>query len=317
MPLTLEQYADHLDTRVDLSWPAPPEVERPKAKPFLVRLPEVRAVSWSVYGTLLAISGGELCLEHPQKFIMDVALDKTIQEFKMWKAMTRKPGEPADYMRLIYKNVLDELNFLPAAGERHPEIPVEKIWENIVKKLLPNEYTFNASFYGTLEDYSKKIAYFFHRSLQGTACYPGAREALAHVHHQLHRQGLLANGQCFTGIQLARGLRSLEAAESLDTLIPPHWRVLSHEVRARKPSERLFRTLLDRFREEGVAPHEVLHVGSSLAGDLIPARRLGMKVALFAGDKASLQATPDQLKQPATRPDVLLTSPEQVVEVVG
>src|SRR5262249_49175584 len=37
MPLTLEQYASYLDTR-DLPWPAPPEVEPPRAKPHLKRL---------------------------------------------------------------------------------------------------------------------------------------------------------------------------------------------------------------------------------------------------------------------------------------
>jgi hypothetical protein len=64
MALTLEQYATYLDTR-DLPWPAPPEVHRPKAKPHLVRLPDIRAVTWSVYGTILAIAGGELYFEHP------------------------------------------------------------------------------------------------------------------------------------------------------------------------------------------------------------------------------------------------------------
>src|SRR5439155_29929 len=80
----------------------PPEVERPKAKPHLTRLRGVRVVTWSIYGTLLAISGGELYLAHPNKFVMDVALDKTIQEFKMWGSMSRKPGQPADYLAQIY-----------------------------------------------------------------------------------------------------------------------------------------------------------------------------------------------------------------------
>ena len=71
-----------------------------------------------------------------------------------------------------------------------------------------------------------------------------------------------------------------------------------------------------RLSDHRLAAEQVLHVGSSMAADIVPARRLGMKVALFAGDKASLQATKDQLKQLATRPDVLLTSPEQIEEVV-
>src|SRR6516162_4719525 len=121
MALTLEQYVTYLDTRHDLSWPAAPEIDRPRAKPHLVRLPEVRVVTWSVYGTLLAISGGELYFEHPQKFIMDVALDKTIQEFKMWGAMSRKPGQPAEYLRQIYANVLAEQKIASNPGEKHPE----------------------------------------------------------------------------------------------------------------------------------------------------------------------------------------------------
>jgi hypothetical protein len=48
----------------------------------------------------------------------------------------------------------------------------------------------------------------------------------------------------------------------------------------------------------------------------MPARRLGMKTGLFAGDKASLQATPDQLRDPNSRPDVLLTQLDQIKEIV-
>ena len=58
-------------------------------------------------------------------------------------------------------------------------------------------------------------------------------------------------------------------------------------------------------------------IGSRLTQDIVPARRLGMKTALFAGDKASLQATAEQLKEPASRPDVMLTELGQIAEVVG
>jgi hypothetical protein len=44
---------------------------------------------------------------------------------------------------------------------------------------------------------------------------------------------------------------------------------------------------------------------------------LGMRTALFAGDKESLQATSAQVKDPATRPDALLTELPQIAEIVG
>ena len=66
----------------------------------------------------------------------------------------------------------------------------------------------------------------------------------------------------------------------------------------------------------GVAPAQVLHIGARLLTDLAPAKKLGMRTALFAGDKESLQATKEQLKDPATRPDVLLTDLSQLAQAV-
>jgi FMN phosphatase YigB (HAD superfamily) len=314
MALTLEQYVRYLDTR-DVPWPTPPDVERPRARPHLVRLPKVRAVTWNVYGTLLAITGGELHLEHPQPFIMEVALDKTIQEFKMWGSMTRKPGQPTDYLRKVYADLLTQQT-MTAGSEKFPEVAVDRVWESFIKRLLQKDYQFDAGFYGSLNEFSRKVAYFFHASLQGVAPYPGGGAALAQIKESGLTQGLLGNGQCFTAAQLKHALNRQDGAIEIDNLVDPGLRFLSYEVRARQPSERLFRQAVAGLAEKGIQPDEVLHVGSRITLDIVPARRLGMKTALFAGDKASLQATPDQLKEPASRPDVLLTELTQIADIV-
>jgi FMN phosphatase YigB (HAD superfamily) len=315
MPLTLEQYADYLDKR-GLPWPAMPAVKRAKARPHLVPLEGVRVVTWSCYGTLLAVAGGELYFEHPQKFVMELALEKTVQEFKMWGSMSRKPGLPSEYMGQLYQKALTDLRLVPSPGEKYPEIAVERIWEDIIKKLLKKDYKFDAGFFGSLNEFSRKVAYFFHASLQGTACYPGAAAALRGLSACRVTQGLLADAQCFTIVQLQRGLAAQDESARLDDLIDPGLRVLSCEEKARKPSERLYRRMLELLEQRGFGPDEVLHVGSRVAQDVVPARRLGMRTALFAGDKASLQATPEQLRDPASRPDVLLTELGQIAEVV-
>ncbi len=315
MPLTLEQYAGYLDSR-GATWPAAPPIERVKARPHLKPLPEVRAVSWSIYGTLLSIAGGELYFEHPQQLMMELALEKTVQEFKMWGSMSRKPGQPSEYMGQLYKNALFELRLVPSPGEKYPEITVERVWENILKKLLKKDYKFDAGFFGSLNEFSRKIAYFFHASLQGVAAYPGAASALQEVAARAIKHCLLADAQCFTIVQLQRCLAQQDDSARLDALIDPGLRALSCEQRARKPSERLFRHLLELLEKHDIGPSEVLHVGSRIDQDIVPARKLGMRTALFAGDKASLQATPEQLKDPASRPDVLLTELSQITEIV-
>ena len=316
MPMSLEQYAEYLDT-IDLVWPSPPDAQPPKAKPHLVRMPQVRAVTWSIYGTLLNIFNGQLLFEHPNKFVMDIALDKTVQEFKMWASMSRKPGQPSDYMGDIYRKVVADMRLAPSRNEKHPEILAERVWEAIVKKLQQKDYKFDASRYGALGDYARKIAYFFHASLQGTACYEGAGQALEHVHHAKLKQGLIADTQCFTLVQLQRGLTKQSCPETVDVLFDRSARALSHEVGGRTPSERLFKHCLTQLSAQGIAPAQVLHVGSRLSLDLEPAKKLGMKIALFAGDKGSLQATGEQLKDPATRPDALLTELSQIDQIVG
>ncbi|HEV3259923.1 MAG TPA: HAD hydrolase-like protein [Gemmataceae bacterium] len=315
MPLTLAQYATYLDTR-DLPWPAPPDVTPPKARPHLVRLPNIKAITWNVYGTLVAIAGGELYFEHPTKFIMDVALDKTIQEFNMWGSMTRKPGQPADFMRQIYSQVLAEQSTFPG-NIKHPEVSSDKLWEAVMKKLIQKDYKWDTSFYGALNEYSAKVAYFFHASLQGTACQAGAATALRHVAGLGLAQGLLADAQCFTEVQLQRGLQVQDATAKLDELVDPGLNALSYKVGLRKPSDHLFRHALGVLRERDVSPDEVLHVGSRISQDIAPAKRLGMRTALFAGDTASLDASAEQLKAPASRPDILLTRLDQIAEVVA
>src|SRR5207237_4513763 len=98
----------------DLAWPVAPAPERPRARPHATHLPGVRAVLWNVYGTLLTINGGDLLFEHPHEFVMGTALEKTIQEFKMWASMSRKPGQPSDYLVHIYQQVLLEQKAFPA-----------------------------------------------------------------------------------------------------------------------------------------------------------------------------------------------------------
>ena len=103
----------------------------------------------------------------------------------------------------------------------------------------------------------------------------------------------------------------------MDAVFPAALRVISAEKKARKPSDTLFKAAAQALAAKGVGPEQTLHVGSSLSRDIAPAKKHGFRTALFAGDKNSLSATPDQLKDPAFRPDVMITELSQVLEVIA
>src|SRR5262245_38997639 len=240
MPLTLEQYADLLDSN-GTPWPTAPTPQGPKARPYLVRMEEVKVVTWNIYGTLLSISTGELVFEHPDRFIREVALDKTIRQFNMWHHMSRKPGKPADYLRQMYDKSMDEQRLAPSRKERYPELHADWVWESIVKKLMQKNYVFDAGQLGSLNEFSRKIAYFYHASQQGTAAEPGAGEALEYVKRCGLKQALLADAQCFTLLQLERALKAQIALNPMDPLFDASLQTLSFERKSRKPSAKLFK----------------------------------------------------------------------------
>lgn len=314
MPLTLDQYADLLDGRADLPMPEAPDVEAVKAKPHLPPLPGIRAVLWTVYGTLLNIPTGELRLTSDDDVMMSIALEKTIHEFKMWASMSRKPGQPSDYMREIYAKELSSL-LMASSQEKYPERIAEKVWESILGK-LKKEYRYDTAVMGGTGEYSRKISMFFHMSLQGTGCYANADRVLAELASRGLIQGLLGDGQAFTPTQLRRGLRRQNPGIDFDHVLPPAYRTLSWKVKARKPADTIFLAALESLEAKGVERHEILHVGSSLERDIAPARKLGMLTCLFAGDKGSLAASAERLRDPAYRPHSLITDLAQVAEIV-
>lgn len=232
----------------------------------------------------------------------------------MWNSMSRKPGAPSMHLKEAYTKNIENLK-LTTGGDKFPEFAVERAWEDILKKL--RDYTFDVLTYGSLNEFARKIAYFFQASIQGAGVYPGAAETTRMLTEGARPQGLLADGQCFTFGQLKRCLKQQEEDFDANAIFPAALRIISFDKKARKPSDTLFKAAVQALAAKGIPPDQTLHVGSSLSRDIAPAKKHGFRTALFAGDKASLSATPEQLKDPAHRPDVMLTELSQVLEVVG
>lgn len=316
MAKTLLEYAEWLDGR-NLIWPQPPKAVPPKATPFTKPLSGIRAVTWSIYGTLLRIADGRLLFNHPQQLRMQVALEKTIQEFNMWQSMGRKPGAPWEYMLQQYTQVLGEHEM---AGTRHkgdyPEVNSAALWRKLLGRLEQKEYQYDVGLYGDMDELSEKVAFFFHRSLQGVEAAPQALVALESVSRAGMQQGLLGDAQPFTMAQLLRALKAQGTLPPVGDLFSASGLVLSFQEGVRTPSKSLYRRAIERFGTLGIEPGQVLHVGSRLRDDLGVAKEFGMRTALYAGDKASLAATSAEIKDPELKPDRLITDLRQIRDVL-
>ncbi|WP_373650085.1 HAD family hydrolase [Schlesneria sp. DSM 10557] len=316
MAKTLLEYAELLDGR-NLRWPAPPKIVPVPATPSLKPLPGIRAVTWNLYGTLLRITDGELVFQHPQALRMEVAIEKTIDEFNMWNSMTRRPGKPSDLLLPKYLNAIEEIRLRSSNKKGDlPEVDAAQVWHTLLEMLHKKDYSYDESLYGSMTELAQKVAYFFHSSLQGTEATPAALDTLNAIAAAGLRQAALADAQCFTLVQLTRALRHQGNLFHVTELLPESLNTLSYEWGICKPSLSLYAQAILRFKEIGIEPSEILHVGTRIQGDLAPAKACGFQTVLLADDKTSLAVTPEDLKNPETRPHRLITELPQLREIL-
>ncbi len=318
MAKTLSEYLDSLDERSNLIFPKPPRPRPIKATPSIKPLPEIKVVLWSVYGTLLAIDSGRLLHQHPQDLRMQIALQKTIEEFKMWFSMSRKPGQPWEYMLQQYTSIVEELRLGGTARKGDtPEVDSAVVWAKLIERLQRNEYSWDESIYGGLEGLAVKVAYFFHAMLQGTEAFEGCAETLSRLPQAGIRQGLLDDAQQFTLAQLVRAMRRQGGEGNLAALFSPDLSGLSYQLEIRKPSPSLYETVAGRCQERGFEPGEVLYLTNRLTDDLGMAKNVGFRTGLMVVDESCTELSAADLKNPDYRPDRLLTDLRQVLEIVG
>jgi FMN phosphatase YigB (HAD superfamily) len=313
MALSLLKYAEHLDGRDDPRPLGPEPSPFPSAKPHLTVQP-VKAVVYSGLGTLwLASSEPELL---PSDEVMrKIALDKTVSEFKMWASMSRKPGEPSDYMAVVLKQLADKLRAASLTSLR-TEIRIEQIWHGVVDRLIQREYAYDAAFYGSTAELAEKIAYYYQRAAQGVSVYPNALATFKTVAKKGVVQGIHANGQQATPILVHRELVAQGKLTSLAEVFEPALSVWSYEIGVRKETEKGFAALRAGMTAKGLTPANTLYVGCDVERDIVPAKRQGFRTALLLADKGSANVTPAHLKDEKSKPNVLLTAFEQIASVV-
>lgn len=315
MPKSLLEYADWLDGR-DLVWPSAPRHKPITTTPRLKKLRGVRAVVWGIYGTLLRIADGQLLFRHPQMLRMQVALEKTAREFNMWNSMYRTAGAPWEYLYRRYEHALEPQEMARSAPGEFPEVNSTAVWKTIIRELEKKEYHYKTSFYGDIDAFAEKVAYFFHASLQGIAAEQHALKVTKAVAKAGLKQGLLADAQPFTRVQLLRAFRAQSKLPPPVDLFAADCSVLSFEEGLKMPSRSLISTCLARFGRLGIEPGEILFISSRLRTDIGPASRAGMRTALFAGDGLSLEPVTDDRKDSTPEPDCVLTDLAQIRDVI-
>ena len=236
----------------------------------------------------------------------------------MWNSMYRKPGPPWQSMIQQYRDYAERLSMVPTKLKGDfTDVSLVDLWSAVIDRLFDKDYKYDQSTLGTQAGLAEKVAFFFHCNLQGTEVRPGTVRALTTIADSGCRQGLLADGQSFTLVQVMRALNLQEPLPPMTNLFTPAFNLFSYQMAIRKPSRSFYQQAIAQLAGQGIEPHEAIHVSCRLETDLVPAKAVGMKTALLACEKKGLEAPQELLKDPETRPDRLLTDISQITSIVG
>ncbi|HLR24913.1 MAG TPA: HAD hydrolase-like protein, partial [Fodinibius sp.] len=67
----------------------------------------------------------------------------------------------------------------------------------------------------------------------------------------------------------------------------------------------------------GLQPEEILYVGNDIRKDVQPAKTLGMRTALYVGDRRSLRHQTGELDTDDYRPDLIIDDLRQIEECLA
>lgn len=212
-----------------------------------------------------------------------------------------------DTARQAYFDCIEELDESNRSqGREDEEIDIHLVWEAVLRKLRRESEL--------SKETVERLAVEHEVIANPTWPTPGAAEALQALKSRKLRLGIVSNAQFFTPLTV----EALFGRTLGELGFDPELISFSFEVGARKPSPAVFRPILDRLAElDKLTPPGVLYIANDVKNDLSPAKEVGMKTCLYAGDTRSLRLRRDEAEQGANAPDWTITGFEQILRIVG
>jgi putative hydrolase of the HAD superfamily len=247
----------------------------------------VQAVLFDLYGTLWVSAAGDLDSRDPARAPQPPALRELLARCGCRQDPPALAAELAAAVRAEHER-------LRAEGVDYPEVRIEAIWTQLLGLKDPVR--------------ARAFAVEYEALVNPVWPMPGLRAALGALRRQGLALGILSNAQfyspylfeCFLGA----GPSELGFAEELC--------LYSFELRRAKPSPQLFQTARQRLLARGIRPGRVLMVGNDAQRDLAPARDVGFRTALFAGDARSLRGAEE-----ADAAEAVITDLSQLASLLG
>ena len=270
-------------------------------EPRLEKLPDIRAVAFDIYGTLLISGSGDIGTL--QKNDPDLAQAEAMQS--SLQSIGLNPNENlAQLYNRFQAQIKDTWQRRKSQGVEHPEVEIRVVWQDFLDSLdsdgnSPKKVT---------PDIIEALAIAFECKVNPVWPMPGIHRTLFELRAAGLPLGIVSNAQFYTPLQLENFKEKENLAQYFDPALC-NWSYIELEA---KPSVRLFANLRYQLGKRQIAPEQTLYIGNDLLNDILPAAQTGFRTALFAGDQRSLRLRKNHPLCQGLTPDLIITSLHQL-----
>jgi len=261
--------------------------------PVLEELAGIRAVLFDVYGTLVVSGSGEVGTGKPAACA--AALAGAFQAVGIAAAEAVGQG-----VELLDQSIKASHAESRKAGIDYPEVDIVEIWRQVLAQLTRCRLV-EPSLGGAVDPKRLAVEY----EARANPCWPmpHVEQCLGDLRGRGLLLGIVSNAQFYT-------------PEMIDALLggpPEMWgfradlQFFSYRYGRAKPATALLQVAAEALRRAGVCPAEALYVGNDMLNDIFPAAKVGLRTALFAGDRRSLRRREKVRELAGISPDLVLT----------
>jgi len=267
----------------------------------------VKAIIFSVYGTLLISSSSKI----QQDSISKDNLKKAMIAGGFEMNGINKPTYSLILEQLILKIKLNDKEF-NLNGHPLSNVNVINVWQEIFSE-AENAGLLKLTGKESLAD---TIMIF---EILRNKVYPmaGIKEVLIKLKENGIPLGIVSNSQFYTPIILNYFLTGKFSTKQEIDLFDPELCVFSYNELKAKPDVNLFdkivKTLANKY---GLLPDDSIFMGNDMLKDILPAKRNGLRTALFSGDESSLQIRENEPKVKGMFPDFFINDFKQLLEII-
>jgi len=249
---------------------------------------KVKCILFDVYGTLFISGSGDISIARQQS--------RLTQNLKNLLSRYQIKKKPQIVLDDFFSAIDIEHERLKKKGVDFPEVKIDRIWMRVLE----------------IEELDAVRAFAVEFELIVNPVYPmpNLEKMLSNCKKSKILMGIISNAQFFTPYLFTWFLYlSPEDLGFKSDLI-----FYSYKSGHAKPSPFMFEAAAKNLRNIDISAHSVLYIGNDMLNDIYPAKMVGFKTALFAGDARSLRLRKNHPRCQNLSADIVITDLVQILD---